>query len=128
MIGHLFTSIEWNEIAKLNNNWWFNCSYELILSIDSLVTPRCPRHGIEAKMFSHMAQNLMMKELDVHIGGNTVWVSHEKVKFWKITECSHIIWLDAVHHLKMLVLINRLAINIKQKMISLHLKITLKRM
>ena len=40
-----------------------------------------------------MAQTLMIKELDVHIGENTVWVSHDKAGFQKIREHSHMIWL-----------------------------------
>ena len=40
-----------------------------------------------------MAQTLMVKELDVHIGGNNVWVSHEKTETQNIKECSHTIWL-----------------------------------
>ena len=40
-----------------------------------------------------MAQTLIMKELDVHIGGNGVWISHDKADFQKIRECSHKIWL-----------------------------------
>ena len=43
-----------------------------------------------------MAQTLMMKELDVHIGGDTVWVSHEKAEFQKIRDCSHMIWLGNI--------------------------------
>ena len=40
-----------------------------------------------------MAQTLMMKELHIHIGGNTMWVSHDKAKLQKIREHSNIIWL-----------------------------------
>ena len=41
-----------------------------------------------------MAQTLMMKELDVHIGGNTVWISHDKAECQKIKERSCTIWLE----------------------------------
>ena len=32
-----------------------------------------------------MAQSLMMKEFDVHICGNTVWISHDKAEYQKIS-------------------------------------------
>ena len=60
--------------------------------MDSFVTSTHPTNINEAKTFFEMAQTLMIKELDVHIGGNMVWVSHDKVEFQKIREY-HMIWL-----------------------------------
>ena len=66
---------------------------EYISTIESLVTSRHPTHGNKAKMFFKMAQKSMMKKLDIHIGGNTVWISHDEAEFQKIGKCSHMIWL-----------------------------------
>ena len=40
-----------------------------------------------------MAQTLMMIELDFHIGGNTLQVSHDKAKFHTMREHCLMIWL-----------------------------------
>ena len=46
---------------------------------------------MKQKKFFKMAQTLMMKKLDVHIGENTVWVSHDEAKFQYVGEHSHMI-------------------------------------
>ena len=75
------------------NDKGINRNYESILTNDSFVTLTHPTHGNEAKIFSKVAQTLMMKELDVHIGGNTVWISKEKAEFQKIRYYFHMNWL-----------------------------------
>ena len=81
VVGPLFT---WTD-------WGINCNYESTLTTDWFVTH--PTHGNEEKAFFKMAPILMMKELDVHIGGNAIWVSHDKAEFQKIRECSPLIWM-----------------------------------
>ena len=73
------------------------------MSIDSFVTSTHQTHGNEAKTLSNMAQTLMIKELDVHISGNTVWVSHDKAAFQKIREHFHMIWLGkySIHNVSL---------------------------
>ena len=93
MVGPLFIQTGLNEIANLINKSGINCSYESVLTFDSFVTSTCTTHGNDAKTFFPMAQTLMMNKLDVHIGGYTVWVSHDKAEFQKIRENSHMIWL-----------------------------------
>ena len=93
MVGPLFTWTDLNEIATSISEKGINHNFESILTIDSFVTSTHPSHGNEATTSFKMAQTLMMKELDVHIGGNTVWVSHDKAAFQKIRENSHMIWL-----------------------------------
>ena len=61
--------------------------------MDLYVTSRYAIHGNEAKAFFNMTQTLMMKELNAHIGGNTVLISHDKAEFQKIRDCSHMISL-----------------------------------
>ena len=61
-----------------------NCNYESILTIDSFVTSTYPTHGNEAKTFFKIEQTLLMKELDAHIGGSTVCVSHDKTSFKRL--------------------------------------------
>ena len=60
-----------------------------------------------------------MKKLDVRIGGNTVWVSHDKAEFQKIRECFHMIWLGKYNLLKlsiiMLHLIDPVVIHVTDK-------------
>ena len=41
-----------------------------------------------------MAQTLMTKEFDAHIGENTVWISHYEAEFQKIREHFYMIWLE----------------------------------
>ena len=84
MVGLLFTSTDLNEIANLINERGINCNYESFLTIDSFVTSTHPTHENKAKTFFKMAQTLMMKELDDHIGGNTVWVSHDKAELQRL--------------------------------------------
>ena len=93
MVGPLFTWTDLNKIANLINKRGINCNYKSTLTIDSFVISTHPTHGNEAKAFFKVAKTLVMKELDVHIGGNTVWVSNEKAHFQKIREHSHMIWL-----------------------------------
>ena len=93
MVGPLFTWTDLNKIANLISKKEIIHNYESILTIDSFLTSTHPTHGNEAKTLFKMAQAMMMKELDVHIGGNTVWVNHDKVAFQKIREFSHMIWL-----------------------------------
>ena len=81
-----------NEIANLINEKGINGNYESISTIDSFIASTHPTHGNEEKATFNMAQTLMMKDLDVHIGRNTVWVSHDKTEFQKIRECFHMIW------------------------------------
>ena len=52
----------------------------------------------------------MMKELDVDIGGNIVWIGHEKAESQKIRKCSHMIWLRK-YNLSQLVIIMYLLID-----------------
>ena len=73
MVGPLFTWTDLNKITNLINERGINCNYESISAIDSFVTSTHQTHGNEAKTFFKISQTLMMKELDVHIGGNTVW-------------------------------------------------------
>ena len=82
-----------NEIANLISEKGINHNFESILTIDSFVTLTHPTHGNEAKTLFKMTQTLMMKELDVHISENFVWVSHDQAAFQKIRERSHMIWL-----------------------------------
>ena len=93
MVGTLFISTDLNETAYLINEKIIDCNYESILTIDSFVTLTQPTHGNEAKRLFKMVQTFMMKKLDVHIGGNTVWVSNDKAEFQKLREHSHMIWL-----------------------------------
>ena len=80
-----------NEIANLISENEFDCSYESILTNDLFVASTHPTHGHEAKTLFEMAQTLVMKELDVHIGGNAVWVSHDRAAFQKIRKWFHTI-------------------------------------
>ena len=52
----------------------------------------------------------MVKELDVHIRRNNVWVSHDKAEFEKIRECSHMI-LFRKYDLSWFAIITNLFIN-----------------
>ena len=90
MVGLLFTWTHLNEIAHLINEKGINRSYESILTIGSFVSSTT--HKNEAKTLFKITQTLMMKELNAHVGGNTVWVSHDKTEFQKIREHSHMIW------------------------------------
>ena len=67
-----------------------------------------------------MIQNLMMKELDVHVNGKTVWITHDETSFLKMREHSHMIWLEkynvsSLDALKMHSSNNHLVINVTQK-------------
>ena len=116
---HLFVSNSWCSLLLESQLWWLywwngwtflhldrfkqnfdfdqqseiNCNYESISTIDTFVTSAHPTHGNTAKTFFKMAQTLMIMELDSHIGGNAVWVSHEKTEFQKIREHSYMILL-----------------------------------
>ena len=81
IVGPSFTWTDLNEITNLINEKGVNCNYESILTIDSFVTSTYPTHGNAAKLLFKMAQTMMMKKLNVHICGNTVWVSHDKAEF-----------------------------------------------
>ena len=59
-LDHYSPGHEWN--CVLDEKRWVNCDYESILTIDSFVMSKNP---IDAKTFFSMAENLMMKELDV---------------------------------------------------------------
>ena len=91
MVGPLFTWKDLNETANLISEKGINHNYQSIFTIDSFVASTHPTHGNEAKTLFKMAQTLMAKEFDVHIGGNTVWVSHDKAAIQKIREHSHMI-------------------------------------
>ena len=62
-----------------------NCDYDYILCIDSFVPSTHPSYGKEAKLLFKMETTLIMKVLDVHIGGNAVWASHNKAAFQNMT-------------------------------------------
>ena len=76
VVGPLFNWEDLNGIANMINKRGINCSYEFILTIGSYVTSTHPTHGHEEKTYFKMAQTLMMKELDVYIAENTVWISN----------------------------------------------------
>ena len=78
MVGPLFTWTDLNEIAHMISEKIINPNYESILTTASFVASRHPTHENKTKTLFKMAQILMMKEFNVHIGGNTVWVSHDK--------------------------------------------------
>ena len=93
MVGPLVTWTDFNDTDILISEKGINSNFKLILTIDSFFMSTHPTHGNEAKTLFKIAQTLMMKKLDVHIGGNTMWVSHDKAAFQKIRECSHMILL-----------------------------------